>query len=71
MLLASTTPKELSFDSKHYEPVGERSLGMWFEDVALNNVVLLLGEVEKNNNIQVTETAIDRVLRNSAFIVLR
>ncbi|MFT7130226.1 MAG: general secretion pathway protein M [Gammaproteobacteria bacterium] len=58
--LANTTSKEFSIDFKRYEPVGESGLGLWFEDVAFNNVVLWLDKLEKTYNIHVTEIVIDR-----------
>lgn len=58
--LANTTSKEFSIDFKRYEPVGENGLGLWFEDVAFNNVILWLDKLEKTYRIHVTEIVIDR-----------
>ncbi len=58
--LANTTSKEFSIDFKRYEPAGDNGLGLWFEDVSFNNVVLWLEKLDKSYNIHVTEIVIDR-----------
>lgn len=67
--LANTTSKEFSIDFKRYEPVGENGLGLWFEDVSFNNVVLWLDKLEKTYNIHVTEIVIDRQNRDGVVNV--
>lgn len=42
------------------EPKGDNSVQIWLEDIAFDYLIVLLGELERRNNIEVSNASFDR-----------
>ena len=58
--LANTTAKPLQLEFKRFEPAGNNGLNLWLDNVAFDNVIRWLDQLDRQYGVRVAEIALER-----------
>jgi general secretion pathway protein M len=63
LAVVDTGAKQMGIRSSitRIEPKGEDTVQIWLEDIAFDYLIVLLGELERRNNIQITDASFNRL----------